>query len=136
VKKLISISVAVALLVTFMVPLAVGAQDEPPDTYAKTPFAILAAGIELLGEIVTMLDSKFALGLGFDVTQFTDPIADFTFGPLSWTVDMLAWGVYVVAGLSGPVLETFAPDMAWIGDLLNDLYCYFFTPFGTLEGTC
>lgn len=134
-KKLISISVAVALLVTFMVPLAVGAQDEPA-TYAKTPFAILAAGIELLGEIVTMLDAKFALGLGFDVTQFTDPIADFTFGPLSWTVDMLAWGVYVVAGLSGPVLDTFAPDMAWIGDLLNDLYCYFFTPFGDLEGTC
>jgi len=135
VKKLISIGVALALLVTFMVPVAVAA-DDPPPTYAKIPFTIIGEGISLVGELVTMADTKLGLGLGFDVTQFTDPIAGFTQNILGYTVDMLAWFMYAVAGLAGPVIHEFAPDMDWIGDLLNDLWCYFFTPFNSLEGVC
>jgi len=135
VKKLISIGVALALLVTFMVPVAVAAGDPPP-TYAKIPFTIMGEGIDLVGQLVTMADSKLGLGLGFDVTQFTTPIAHFTQDILGYTVDMLAWGLYALAGLADPVITEFAPDMGWIGDLLNDLWCYFFTPFPDLEGVC
>ena len=134
-KKLISIGVALALLVTFMVPAAVAA-DDPPPTYAKIPFTIMGEGIILIGDLVTMADSKLGLGLGFDVDQFTAPIGAFTQNILGYTVDMLAWGLYVVAGLAEPVIGEFAPDMGWINDLLNDLYCYFFTPFGDLEVIC
>ena len=134
-KKLISIGVALALLVTFMVPAAVAA-DDPPPTYAKIPFTIIGEGIALVGELVSMADTKLGLGLGFDVAQFTDPISSFTQNILGYTVDMLAWFMYAVAGLAGPLITEFAPDMGWIGDMLNDLWCYFFTPFGTLEGVC
>ena len=134
-KKLISIGVALALLTMAVVPAAVAA-DDPPPTYAKIPFTIIGESIILLGDLVSMADSKLGLGLGFDVAQFTDPIGDFTQNILGYTVDMLAWGVYVVAGLAVPILDEFAPDMAWIGDVLDDLVCYFFTPFGTLDTIC
>jgi hypothetical protein len=135
VKKLISIGVALALLTMVVAPVAVAA-DDPPPTYAKIPFTIIGEGIVLVGDLVSMADSKLGLGLGFDVAQFTGPIADFTQGPLGYTVDMLAWGLYAVAGLAGPVITEFAPDMGWIGDLLDELWCYFFTPFPDLEGVC
>ena len=134
-KKLISIGVAVALLVTFMAPVAVAA-DYPPPTYAKIPFTIVGEGIAMLGDLVSMADAKLGLGLGFDVAQFTDPISAYVQGPLSLTMDMMAWGMYALAGLAGPVITEFAPDMGWIGDLLNDLWCYFFTPFPSLEAVC
>ena len=134
-KKLISIGVALALLTMAVVPAAVAA-DDPPLTYAKIPFTIVGEAISLLGDLVSMADSKLGLGLGFDVAQFTVPIAEYVQGPLSYTMDMMAWGVYIIAGLSEPILAEFAPDMTWIGDVLNDLVCYFFTPFDSLAGIC
>lgn len=134
-KKLISIGIALALLTMAVLPAAVAA-DDPPPTYAKIPFTIMGEAIILLGDLVTMADSKLGLGLGFDVAQFTAPIGDFTQNILGYTVDMLAWGLYALAGLAGPVIGEFAPDMAWIGDLLDDLWCYMFTPFNTLSAVC
>ena len=52
-KKLISIGVALAMLVTFMVPVAVGAEEiVDPGEYSKTPFGILGSGIQLIGNIL------------------------------------------------------------------------------------
>ena len=133
-KKLISISVALALLAMVVMPVAVAAQTEP-DTYAKTPFSIMAEGLRLLGVLLDMEEAKMGF-IGFDLGQFMDPIADFTAGPLSWSVDMLAWGVYVASVVADPVITEFAPDYGWIVDVLTDLYCLIFEPFGDLELVC
>ena len=67
-KKLVSISVALALLVTFMVPVAVAADfPDDPGTYSKTPFGILGSVFTLVGAIVTDL-AEVIDGFGLPVT--------------------------------------------------------------------
>ena len=49
-------------------------------------------------------------------------------GPLSWTVDMLGWGLSLV----GTMLDSLAPTLGlpdWLGDLINSIACAIFTPF-------
>jgi len=135
VKKLISIGVALALLTMAVVPGVVAA-DDPPPTYAKIPFTIIGEGVNLVGSLVSMADSKLGLGLGFDVAQFTAPIAAFTQGPLSYTVDMVAWGLDIVVQALDVILPEFMPDFAWLADVLDDIMCKIFMPFGDLEAVC
>jgi hypothetical protein len=132
VKKSISIGVALALLAMAVLPGFVAAQT-PPDTYAKTPFAIIAEGLRLVGTLLDMEEAKFGF-IGYDVGQFMDPIADFTAGPLSWTVDMLAWGVNVLGVVLDPIITNFASSYSWIVDVVNDLTCQILAPWGSI--TC
>ena len=129
-KKLISIGVALALLTMAVVPGAVAAQT-PPDTYSKVPFSVMAEGLRLLGELLDMEEAKMGF-IGFDVGQFMGPIADFTEGPLSWTVEMLAWGVDVVAQAAGPIIDNFAPDYGWLIDVLEDVVCKILMPWDAI----
>jgi hypothetical protein len=130
VKKLVSIGVALALLTMAVVP-GIAAAQTPPETYAKTPFAIIAEGLRLVGTLLDMEEAKFGF-IGYDVGQFLGPIADFTYGPLGWTVDMMAWGVDVVVQLAGPIIDNFAPDYGWLTDVLNDLVCKILAPWGSI----
>jgi len=99
VKKLISIGVALALLTMAVVPSAVAAYDPPP-TYSKVPFAIIASGFQLLENLWPDLDAALGMDMLWLGNVFGE-LSDWTFGPLSWTVDMLAWGV----DLTGKVLD-------------------------------
>ena len=129
-KKLISIGVALALLTMVVVPGVVAA-DPDPETYAKVPFSIMAEGLRLLGELLDMEEAKIGF-IGFDVGQFMDPIADFTEGPLAWTVDMLAWGVYVGSIVLDPIINAFAPSYDWLIDVMEDLYCQILMPWDSI----
>jgi hypothetical protein len=142
VKKLLSIGVALALLTMAVVPGAVAAYDYEPETYAKVPFAVLSEGLALVGQLLDMANSKFSLGLpAGGIAQFTDLIADFTYGPLGWTVDMVAWGVDLVAavvGSAGALVEamgmTLPFDLAEIETILHDLACGLLQEWDTI--TC
>jgi hypothetical protein len=132
VKKLISIGVALALLAMVVMPVAVAAQDPiPPDTYAKTPFSIVAEGFRLIGELLDMEEAKMGF-IGYDLGQFMEPIADFTAGPLGWSVDMVAWGVDIVAQVAGPIIDEFAPDYGWLTDVLDDVVCKIIMPWDSI----
>jgi len=123
VKKLISIGAALALLTMAVVPGAVAAYD-PPDTYAKVPFAIISSGIELLGEVVEKVPMiADALPEGLDITAITGLIAPWTAGPLSWTVDMMAWGLDLAAKVWAPLDETFDIGFPVISDVLDIVAC-------------
>jgi hypothetical protein len=130
VKKLVSIGVALALLTMAVVPGAVAAYTEP-DTFAKTPFAIIQSGIELVGDILEIIATPLSLPAWLN-SDLTDPIAEWAGGPLSWTVDMMGWGL----GLVGMVLAALPADLglpAWLGDLINAIACGLFTPFGDVD---
>lgn len=109
-KKLISIGVALALLTMAVVPGAVAAYT-PPDTYAKVPFAIIQSGLELVGDIIGALPED--MGIPAWIADITDAMAPWAGGPLSWTVDMLAWGV----SLGGEVLGVLQPLLGLPEDL-------------------
>ena len=121
-KKLMSIGVALALLTMAVVPAAVAAYDyDEPDTYAKVPFAIVQSGFDLLSEILPVLLDEFAPDYDWLATLM-GPIGEWAGGPLSWTVDMLAWGL----DLGGGVVTALAPTLGlpdWIGDTLTDVSC-------------
>jgi len=104
VKKLISIGVALALLTMAVVPGAVAAYT-PPVTYAKVPFAIIQSGVELAGTLLDILGSELGLPAWL-TSNVTDPIAEWAGGPLSWTVDMLAWGMSVMGDIMGVLPES------------------------------
>ena len=119
-KKLISIGVALALLTMVVVPGAVAAYT-PPDTYAKTPFAILASGFQMLQNLWPDLDAALGMDMLWLGNVFGE-LADWTGGPLSWTVDMLAWGL----SLGGTVIDALSDVVTLpfpVGDLLNDIAC-------------
>jgi len=106
VKKLISIGVALALLTMAVVPAAVAADDlsasnyTAPQTYAKTPFALIASGFSMLTNLWPSLDSA----LGMDMPWLGDVFEEFaywTYGPLAWTVDMMGWGIALGADVVG-----------------------------------
>jgi len=100
VKKLISIGVALALVALVVLPVGVAAY-EPPDTYAKVPFSIIGTGLEMLGNLFDVLGAELGLPAFLNSTVM-GIIADWTVGPLSWTVDMLSWGFW----LGGAVLTS------------------------------
>ena len=117
-KKLISIGVALALLVTFMVPVAVAA-DFPadPGEYSKTPFGILGSGILLVGDIVTDLATAID---GFDLPVSAAEIAGvlgsvggWTGEELAWMTDMTGWSMVAVGDVVSvmkPLAETLGFD--------------------------
>ena len=139
-KKLISIGVALALLTMAVVPGAVAAEDGiTPDTYAKIPFAIIGSGIQLVGEVMGLAQGivdAMGVDLPFDLTDIgpiTDVIGTWTAGPLSWTVDMLAWGMNLAGSLYGTLDTMFEIGYPGIGELLVDASCGLRTCF---DDTC
>jgi len=148
VKKLISIGVALALLALVVVPIGVAAQEPcsygnvTPTTYAKIPFAILQTGLMLVGDlmgpisdILDAMDVALPLDLA-DVAPIFDAVAEWTGGPLSWTVDMLGWGLGMFGGLFegvGCILTDMGVelpfDLGAVGDIFNLVACGLFTPF-------
>ena len=133
-KKLISIGVALALLALVVLPVSAAAYTpyEEPTTYAKIPFAIIAAVFGLLQTVWPALD----VALGMDMAWLTDVFgetADFTFGPLGWTVDMMAWGL----GVGGSVITALGAVITLpfdVGGLMNTIACSMFAPFGNVTG--
>jgi hypothetical protein len=140
VKKLISIGVALALLTMAVVPAAVAADPVPdlcasnytePCTYAKTPFAIIASGFVMLSSLWTKLDTPAALDMGMPwLSDVFTELAYYTYGPLSWTVDMLAWGINLggdIVGQLGGILEAMNVDlpieMTDVGAILETVAC-------------
>ena len=132
-KKLISIGVALALLTMVVVPGAVAAADyETPPTYSKVPFAIIQSGFAMVGALIGPLQSTLGLPTWLDET-FITTIGDWAGGPLSWTVDMLAWGLGLGADVwlaVGPILGMEEADMP-IGTILDTMACGLMTPWVT-----
>jgi len=136
VKKLISIGIALALLTVAVMPAVTAAQcDYPdgdgtgiePDTYAKIPFAILESGFAMVGELLDVLGPDLGLP-AFVNADLVNTIGGWAGGPLSWTVDMLGWGLSLVGG----ILTTLAPVLGlpdWLDDVVNEIACGLFTPF-------
>ena len=134
-KKLISIGVALALLTMAILPGAVAAQYTEPETYAKVPFAIIQSGLELIGDIIVALEPA-GLGLPTWIADVTDTIAPWAGGPLSWTVDMLGWGIWLVGDIVGS-LDSLVTGMgidlpfelSEIAGIFNTIACGLFTPW-------
>ena len=132
-KKLISIGVVLALMALVVLPVAAAADTyQEPQTYAKIPFAIVASGFQLLATIWPDLDTALTMGMPWLTDVFT-ALKDWSYGPLSWSVDMLAWGLgvggTVIDALSGVITLPFP-----VGDLLNSIACACFAPFGNITG--
>lgn len=145
-KKLVSVGVALGLLAMVVLPLGVGAQceynDVKPTTYAKIPFAILETGVmmggELLGELGPILEDM-GMELPIDlasVAPLLDIVAEWTGGPLAWTVDFLAWGLGMVGEMVGAldcVLDDLGMDLGMtlgpLGEMFELMACSLFTPF-------
>jgi len=135
VKKLICLGVALALVAVVVLPLSVAA-DQPdscpasnytyPTTFAKIPFAILESGLDLISTVLGPLAST--LGIPTWVPTVVSDIAPWTGGPLSWTVDMLGWGMATVAGIL-TVLPSSLGIPSWLTSVVNQLACAIFTPF-------
>ena len=130
-KKLISIGVALALLTMAVVPGAVAAQ---PETYAKVPFAIIEEGLLLIGDIIAALPTD--LGIPAWIADVTDTIAPFAGGPLSWTVDMLGWGIWLVGDVIGSLDALLAGmgmelpfELSEVAGIFNTIACGLFTPW-------
>jgi len=138
VKKLIGIGVALAILAIVVLPVSAAAQScnytygtDPavtvePVSYAKIPFAILESGLGMLSNVLAALPSD--LGLPAWLPDIVLAIAPWTGGPLSWTVDMLGWGVTLV----GDVLTAIAVPLGlpvWLDDLVFTISCGLFQPF-------
>ena len=140
-KKLISIGVALALLTMAVVPGAVAAQDPPgcppsnytyPTTFAKIPFAIVQSGLELVGLLLGPISTVVTLPAFLDA-DLMNTIAGWAGGPLSWTVDMLGWGLSLLGGL----LDVLAPELGlplWLSTVVNTVACGLFTPFACVSG--
>jgi len=141
VKKLISIGVALALLTMAVVPGAVAAQPEGceasnytyPTTFAKIPFAIVQSGIELVGLLLEPIGTVVELP-AFLNADLMNTIAGWAGGPLSWTVDMLGWGLSLLAQIVLVLNEPLGLDMPWLADLINTVACSIFTPFTCVTG--
>ena len=120
-KKLISIGVALALLTMAVVPGAVAAYT-PPETYSKVPFAIVQSGFELVGELLDALGGEFGLPEYLDA-DLMNTIGTWAGGPLSWTVDMLAWGLGLGADVYLLVDDAFDIGYPVLGELLDTMAC-------------
>jgi hypothetical protein len=139
VKKLISIGVALALLTMAVVPGVAAAQYTEPDTYAKVPFAIIQSGLELIGDIIGALPEE--MGIPAWISDITDTIAPWAGGPLSWTVDMLGWGIWLVGDVIGALDSLVAGlgvelpfELSEISAIFNTIACDLFTPWAAFTG--
>ena len=125
-KKLVSIGVALALLTMAVVP-ATAAAYEPPDTFAKIPFAIIQSGFDLVG--ILLADLAEPLGLPEWIEPLMSPIGEWAGGPLAWTVDMVGWGVTlmgsIVEGIE-PLMADYLPEGLDLPDLINRCACALF----------
>ena len=152
-KKLISIGVVLAVLALAIVPVAVAAQtdcayDTPDDypteyiepaTYAKIPFAIIEAGLAmaggLMGDLGPILEAA-GIALPLDLATLSPilyAVGGFAGGPLSWTVDMMGWGL----GLIGSLLSALPEDLGiptWVADVVTSITCSIFAPFDCVVG--
>ncbi len=119
-KKLISIAVALALVAMVVLPVAAAADTYvPPTTYATIPFAIIQSGFHLVGIILTA--AGVALGLPSWINAgLMDSIGGWAGGPLSWSVDMLAWGVDLVGSIITPLAVTLGLP-TWLPGVLASL---------------
>ena len=120
-KKLISIGIALALLTMAVVPSAAAAYT-PPASYSKVPFAILQSGFDLLSEILPVLLDEFAPDYDWLATLM-GPIGEWAGGPLSWTVDMLAWGLDLGGTIWTSIDDAFGIGYPVIGTMLSDVAC-------------
>jgi hypothetical protein len=139
VKKLISIGVALALLTMAVVPGAVAAY-ELPDTYSKIPFAIVQSIFDLVGTLLDAVGDTLGLPEWLD-SALMGEIGGWAGGPLSWTVDMLAWGMAltgdVIAALDTiitPIAELPFP-LADVATLFDTIACGLLTCFAETECT-
>jgi hypothetical protein len=121
-----------------VVPGAVAAQDIPPTTYAKLPFAIIGNGLYLLESILDELVTAELLPSTLEWLPALMPLmGDFAAGPLAWTVDMLAWGVSLVGALMGAVQDALDAmgidlgdiDLGGLTPLFDTIACGLFQPW-------
>jgi hypothetical protein len=125
VRKLISISVILALLVTFIVPVVVAAQDEccdydPPEggpLPAKTTKTLAGAAVwtylgvqDIMGRAVCATTGQMAANLG----GWSDELGVIATDVSEQVLDGLA-------GLVEAVINQFLPDFADLGTSLADL---------------
>jgi hypothetical protein len=129
VRKLISIGVVLALLVTFMVPVVVGAQDtcdEPPCPYtppdggplpAKTTKTLAGAAVwtylgvqDIMGRAVCATTGQMAANLG----GWSDEL-----GVIA--VDVSAAVLDGVAGLVEEAIGQFLPDFKGLGESVAEM---------------
>ena len=141
-KKLISIGVALALLTMAVVPGAVAAQPpscDPmnnytyPTTFAKIPFAIVQSGMEMIADIWPDLHDALGLTDLEWVGGVLGTVGGWAGGPLAWTVDMMGWGLGILAA----VLDAIGPTLGlpdFLGELVNTIVCQIFTPFDCVVG--
>jgi hypothetical protein len=143
VKKLISIGVALALLAMVVLPVGVAA-DIQPTSYAKIPFAIIGSFFEMVGDILGMADPilvamnvSLPLNMG-DLVPIVKTVANWTAGPLAWSVDMLAWGVALFADIYGTVDKMFGIGYTNLTLILDTMACGLRTCWegGCLNITC
>jgi hypothetical protein len=140
VKKIISIGVALALLTMAVVPGIAAAQPpgcpdispyEYPTTFAKIPFAIIQSGLQLVSSMWPDLDEALGIGMPWVETVLGD-VAGWAGGPLSWTVDMLAWGVSLVGAVVcviEPLLGTALPAGLDLPAIFSTTACALFQPY-------
>ena len=123
-KKLISIGVALALLTMAVVPGAVAAQPEytPPPTYSKVPFAIIQSMFDMIGALIGPLGPTLGLPDWLD-EAFITTIGDWAGGPLSWTVDMLAWGLGLGADVWDAAASLLGMEDLPVGTILDTVAC-------------
>ena len=140
-KKVISIGVALALLAMVIVPATVGAAD--PETYAKVPFAIVGEGFLMLQDVLTQLQVGGLLPDTFSwVPDLMPVLGSFVEGPLSWSVDMLGWGISlagsILASVQG-VLTAMGMDLGFdlgaFQDVFDVIACGLFQPWAPVSGT-
>lgn len=139
-KKLISIGVALALLTMAVVPGVAAAQYTEPDTYAKVPFAIIQSGFDLVGSLLDTLGPTLGLPEWLD-SALMGEIGGWAGGPLSWTVDMLGWGIWLVGDViaaADALVTAMGVELPFalsdVSDLFNTIACDLFTPWAAFTG--
>ena len=143
-KKLISIGVALALMVTFMVPVAVGADEiVDPGEYSKTPFGILGSGIQLVGDILLGLSGvidDFIADFGMttaDIAGVTEDVGYWVGVDLAWMTDMTGWSMVAVGDVV-TVIEPLAVELGFeqyikpIADIFYVIGARVFDAWGSL----
>jgi len=106
-----------------VVPGAVAAVDyEAPDTYAKVPFAIVESMFLMATELVPALEAVMG-ELPLPLDTMLPVIGEWAGGPLSWTVDMLAWGLSLAADIWVPLDNAFDIGFPVIGNVLDIVAC-------------
>ena len=123
-----------------VVPGVAAAQYTEPDTYAKVPFAIIQSGFDLVGTLLETLGPTLGLPEWLDADLMGE-IGGWAGGPLSWTVDMLGWGIWLVGdviGAAGALVEAMGVALPFeltdVAALFSTIACDLFTPWAAFEG--